>query len=123
MIPKPVQRARRLIKKYGYNSPAEIDLIELLYAENLNLKYETTDDYQGKIVFNKYEGIITLSNNLENEYQKRYVIAHEMGHFFNERALTRSRNKFWTRPLPEGEEVGYTQCNSGLQNELCTNSL
>ena len=90
MILKPVQRARRLIRKYGYESPDEIDLIDLLYAENLNLKYETTDDYQGKIVFNKYEGIITLSNNLENEYQKRYVIAHEMGHFFNEKFKIRN---------------------------------
>ena len=125
MIPKPVQRARRLIRKYGYESPDETDLIDLLYAENLNLKYETTDDYQGKIVFNKYEGIITLSNNLENEYQKRYVIAHEMGHFFNERALTQSRNKpvcrqagSETRPLPESEGVDGTQYNPGLHDEL-----
>ena len=85
MIPNPVQRARRLIKKYGYKNPDEIDLIELLYAEGLYLKYETTDAYQGKIVYNNRTGIITLNHNLENEYQKRYVVAHEMGHFFNER--------------------------------------
>ena len=97
MIPKPVQRARRLIKKYGYESPDEIDLIDLLYKEGLYLKYEPSDSYQGKIVFNKHAGIITLNLNLENENQKRYVIAHEMGHFFNERALTRS--------LPKGEKV------------------
>ncbi len=26
-----------------------------------------------------------MNHNLENEYQKRYIIAHEMGHFFNDK--------------------------------------
>ena len=62
MVPKPVQRARRLIKKYGYESPDEIDLIDLLYSEGLYLKYELSDSYQGKIVFNKHAGISLMKN-------------------------------------------------------------
>lgn len=120
MIPKPVQRARRLIRKYGYESPDEIDLIDLLYAENLNLKYETTDDYQGKIVFNKYEGIITLSNNLENEYQKRYVIAHEMGHFFNEKFKIRNDK---LRSLVSGQERNEKSCLAADKLEITNDKL
>ncbi|MEW6195137.1 MAG: ImmA/IrrE family metallo-endopeptidase [Bacteroidota bacterium] len=88
--------AEKLISKYCFESPRELNLVTLLYAEDLNLKEEPLSDCEGKILFDNSIGIITLNSSITDERQKRFTLAHEMGHFFNE-ALT--------KPLPKGEAV------------------
>jgi Zn-dependent peptidase ImmA (M78 family) len=85
----PLARANavNLINKYYFQSPLELDLENLLYAEGLFLKEEELIDCEGKIIFDSLNGIITVDSLNKNEKQKRFTIAHEMGHFFNERNL------------------------------------
>lgn len=76
--------AAKLIDRYCYDSPSELNLEELLYAENLKLKEESLLNCEGKILFDGTMGIITVNSNIKDRNQKRFTISHEMGHFFNE---------------------------------------
>lgn len=84
---KPKTIARRLLNKYCYECPDDINLEELIYAEKLNLKFEPLSECQGKIIFSKNEGIITIDSGITNRSRVRFIAGHEMGHFFLERNL------------------------------------
>ena len=99
--------ATKLIDNNYYDSPSELDLEELLYKEGLKLKEEPLLNCEGKIIFNDSTGIITVNSNIKDANQKRFTVAHEMGHFFNE--------KVHTQPLPKGEEKVLTPPNLPFQ--------
>jgi Zn-dependent peptidase ImmA (M78 family) len=88
--------ARKLIEKYCLEKPEEINLPNIIYAENLVLKEEELDSCEGKIIFDSEKGIVTINNKIKEQSQKNFVMAHELGHFINE-ALT--------KPLLKGEAV------------------
>ena len=88
----PDCRAQKLITDYYYDNPKQIDLENLLFSEKLSLKTGRLNNCDGRIVFNENRGIITISDRITNQNQKRFLIAHEMGHFFNERESKRSSN-------------------------------
>lgn len=77
--------ANKLLTKYCINTPKEIDLEAILYCENLSLKREPLDTCEGKIIFDSSMGIITVNSLITDFKQQRFIIAHEMGHFFNEK--------------------------------------
>ena len=78
--------AVRLINKYCFKSPKELinDLENMLYAEGLYIKEEEIYDCEGKILFDNNCGVITVDS-MSDDKQKRFTIAHEAGHFFNEK--------------------------------------
>ncbi|MCX8167234.1 MAG: ImmA/IrrE family metallo-endopeptidase [Candidatus Micrarchaeota archaeon] len=92
----PLENAIKLIEKYCYESPQELDLLKLLYAEDLKLKEEPLNDCEGKILFDNEMGLITLNNKIKDERQKRFTLAHEMGHFFNEKHLIELKKNNYT---------------------------
>jgi Zn-dependent peptidase ImmA (M78 family) len=73
-----------IIRKYGFESPAEINLEELIYAENLFLKEEEFEGCEGKIIFNDTTGIITINSRIKEAGQKNFIMAHELGHYICE---------------------------------------
>lgn len=93
-IMNPLVRANavNLINKYYIKSPIELDIVSLLYAEGLFLKEEELTNCEGKIIFDDENGIITINSKNKDVKQRRFTIAHEMGHFYNERK-TCSANK------------------------------
>lgn len=78
--------AVRLINKYCFNSPEELnkDFENMLFAEGMYIKEEELNNCEGKILFENNSGVITV-NSLSDSNQKRFTIAHEAGHFFNEK--------------------------------------
>lgn len=78
-------RARKLLEDYCINSPAELDLYKLSYGEKLFIQEKTLETHIGRISYRDGCGIITISNSINEDTQKRFVIAHEFGHYFNER--------------------------------------
>jgi len=62
-----------------------MNLIDILYAENLYVKEEELESCEGKIIFNSYEGIVTINKKIKERTQKNFVMAHELGHFCNEK--------------------------------------
>lgn len=79
---QPFENAKNLIEKYFIKSPEQLNLEEISYAENLRLVTKPLNDCEGKIIFDDKLGIITLNSNITDERQKRFTLAHEMGHFF-----------------------------------------
>jgi Zn-dependent peptidase ImmA (M78 family) len=75
-------RARELLKELNILEPDEIK-IELIAAyKNALVRYESLRGMDGRIVREGDKAIITVNSEITYEGQKRFVIAHELGHFF-----------------------------------------
>lgn len=77
-----VLKARELLKELEIREPDEID-IELIAAyKNAPVRYEPLKGMDGRIVREGDSAIITVNSAIDYEGQKRFIIAHELGHFF-----------------------------------------
>jgi Zn-dependent peptidase ImmA (M78 family) len=75
-------KARELLKELEICQPDEID-VELIAAyKNAPVRYEPLKGMDGRIVRQGNSAIITVNSGITYEGQKRFVIAHELGHFF-----------------------------------------
>jgi Zn-dependent peptidase ImmA (M78 family) len=75
-------KARGLLKELNILEPDEIE-VELIAAfKNAPVRYEPLKGMDGRIVREGDAAIITVNNTITYEGQKRFVIAHELGHFF-----------------------------------------
>jgi hypothetical protein len=75
-------KARDLLKELNILEPGEIN-VELIAAYKLApVRYEPLEGMDGRIVREGDSAIITVNSGITYEGQKRFVIAHELGHFF-----------------------------------------
>lgn len=75
-------KARELLKELNILEPDEIN-VELIAAyKNAPVRYELLKGMDGRIVREGNSAIITVNSEITYEGQKRFVIAHELGHFF-----------------------------------------
>ncbi len=81
----PAKIAAELIDNYCIPSPDKLDIEEIVWAEKLVIKEIPLRNYMGMINFNSNYGLITINSNSMEATQKKFTLAHEMGHFFNER--------------------------------------
>lgn len=77
--------ADELIDFLGIDSPEEIDVEAIAYSQNLLVKYRPLDSCEAKIVGVGDKAVITVNSNKTNEGRKRFSIAHEIGHWMNDR--------------------------------------
>ena len=77
--------AVKLIENYCFEKPEDIQLENMLYNEGMYLLEEHLNSCDGRIAFTENTGVITIDKNISDEKQRRFLICHEMGHFFNER--------------------------------------
>lgn len=87
--------ARKLIKDYCINNPEELSLMEITYGERLIVENKPIKNANGRILFDQESAIITLSTDIKDHGHARFVLAHELGHFFNDRKI---KNKFTCGP-------------------------
>ncbi len=78
-------KARKLLKKYNPDRKNNYTIYQIMNAEGLVYRFAELFGCEGNIVFDNNAGIITINNRIKSEEQRRFVAAHEMGHFFNER--------------------------------------
>ena len=90
----PTQRAERLLKDYCINSASELNLEELANSEYLIVEEEDLSNHLGRISFSSEYGLIKIDSKIKDVGQKRFTLAHEMGHYFNEK-LKIQNSKFW----------------------------
>lgn len=74
-----------LIDFLGIESPEEIDIEAIAYSQNILVKYRPLDSCEAKIVGVGDKAVITVNSNQNNEGRKRFSIAHEIGHWMNDR--------------------------------------
>ena len=83
--PTAKAKARLLLNKYFIEGPGELNLERLANAENLIIEEAELNNYLGMINFGNGYGIMKISKNIKEYGQKRFVIAHEMGHFYTQK--------------------------------------
>lgn len=77
-----IAKADDLLQELQIRNPAEIDIERIAIFKNANVRYTTLRGMDGCLVRTPNAAVITVRNSLKYEGQKRFVIAHELGHFF-----------------------------------------
>jgi Zn-dependent peptidase ImmA (M78 family) len=73
--------AQKLVKECGIDNPTEFPLDLIVFGRGATLIEKPLDNSEGRIVFGKDKAIITINSNINYPGKKRFVIAHELGHF------------------------------------------
>jgi len=77
--------AKKLLDDYCIEKPYDLNLIKIANAEFIDVRFEKLDHCYGRISYKDEFGAITISTTIKDYGQKNFVLAHEMGHFYNER--------------------------------------
>jgi Zn-dependent peptidase ImmA (M78 family) len=78
----PVARAREVLQALQLEEPDEIDPVAIAFHYDAAVQETPLDGMDGNIVRNGPKAVITVSSRIAYPCQKRFVIAHELGHFF-----------------------------------------
>ena len=76
--------AKKLLDKYGIQKPGRVDVVALANLESIYVQKGKPGEALGRICYSDNEGVITISGDVSLESQKRFIIAHELGHYCNE---------------------------------------
>jgi Zn-dependent peptidase ImmA (M78 family) len=77
-----VAKARGLLNELQIEQPDEIEIEKIALYKNAEVRYAPLKGMDGCIVREGNTAVITVNSAIEFEGQKRFVIAHELGHFF-----------------------------------------
>jgi hypothetical protein len=75
-------KADDLLKEINVCEPDEIDIERIAVYKDVDVEYEPLDGMDGCLIRQKDAAIITVRRSIRYEEQKRFVIAHELGHYF-----------------------------------------
>jgi len=78
----PVTRARAIIQERHLEAPDEIDIEALAFSYDAAVEYQPLEGMDGNIVRHGDRAIIAVRSDIAFEGQRRFIIAHELGHFF-----------------------------------------
>lgn len=73
--------AQRLMNDCGIHDPTEIPLDLIVFGRGATLIEKPLVNSEGRIVFGEDSAIITVNSEILYPGKKRFVIAHELGHF------------------------------------------
>ncbi len=79
-------RARELLDEYCIKEPSDLNVREIANAENLIIAEEETKGHAGRIFLDNKGGLITIDKNIKEEGRKNFTIAHEVGHYYLQKA-------------------------------------
>lgn len=77
-----VAKADDLLRELQIEHPTEIDVERIAIFKNADVRYASLSGMDGCLVRKGDAAVITVRRSLKYEGQKRFVIAHELGHFF-----------------------------------------
>jgi len=78
----PLVRARGIIKDLNIREPDEIDVEAIAVHYGALVQEAELRGADGSIVIRNGRAVISVRSTIDFEAQKRFVIAHELGHFF-----------------------------------------
>ncbi len=84
---KGKQAARKLMFECGIENPTEFPLEDIVFGRGAILIETPLKNSEGRIVFGGSKALITINSNISYAYKKRFIIAHELGHFEMHRHL------------------------------------
>lgn len=86
---KAVNAVKKLYNECGIKDPLELSIETIVASKNILIKEEEIDGADGRILMNEDSGVITLNSSIEFYPKKRFILAHELGHFELHRHLKR----------------------------------
>lgn len=82
---RSIQAARNTLAQYYISDPKDLDLKDILGCEKILYKESKLNSCQGNLIRFNNRGIINISSSITHSYKKRFVLAHELGHWFMHR--------------------------------------
>ncbi|MEW6654873.1 MAG: ImmA/IrrE family metallo-endopeptidase [Bacteroidota bacterium] len=84
---KASKKAIELLNRNKWYEPGSSDIKDLVFAEELSYLFKPINNCEGRIIFNYHSAVITINSNIESKEKIKFIFAHELGHFYNEREL------------------------------------
>jgi Zn-dependent peptidase ImmA (M78 family) len=78
---KAIAAVKKLYYECGITDPLELPIETIISSKNILIKEELIDGADGRILMNEDSGVITLNSAIEFYPRKRFILAHELGHF------------------------------------------
>ena len=78
----PVARARQVIEQLGLEHPDELDVELVANYHDVYVKYRRLPDHEGHLLRDGRVGLVVVDEGARDSEKWRFVIGHELGHFF-----------------------------------------
>jgi len=111
------QGALKILEEYYITDPTTIDLEDLILDKGGFVEEKPIKGAQGRIMVKNGRAIITVNSNIKDPNRKRFVLAHEFGHFMlhskNIAAFSCDVNDFvdWQGTRPEEAQANRFAAN------------
>lgn len=81
-------KAIEVLESVGWTAPGDVSVEEMVWSAGAFIKKEPIGGSEGRIQSHKDTSIITVDSGITQEVRKRFVLAHELGHFHLHRHLS-----------------------------------
>jgi len=78
---KAIAAVERMYKECGISDPLQLPIEVIIMSKNIIIKEEEIEGAEGRILMKDNAGIITINSAIELPAKKRFILAHELGHF------------------------------------------
>lgn len=73
--------AQKVYEECGITDPLQLPIEVIIKSKNIIIKEEDIEGSEGRILMNENSGIITLDSKITHQAKRRFILAHELGHF------------------------------------------
>lgn len=86
---KALHAVQQIYEECGITDPCQLPIETIIKSKNIIIKEDPISGAEGWILMNKNSGVITLNSNIQLAAKRRFILAHELGHFELHRHLGR----------------------------------
>jgi len=94
----PQIAVKKLYDDFGIVKPADLSLDTILACKNIFVREAEIDGAEARILMREDSAVITISNRIQNQQKRKFILSHELGHFvmhrFNQLMLTDTDETF-----------------------------
>ena len=89
---KAARAAIKVINEFSITEPNEYPIEDIIIAKEIFFQNKPMKGADGRIIFGKNNAIITINDSINYPQKRRFVAAHELGHFELHKNLERFYN-------------------------------
>lgn len=78
----PQVKALEVLQNVGWSQPSDLSVEEIAFCHKVFVKDIPIKGSEGRILINGDSAVVSVDSNIKPEAKRRFVIAHELGHFF-----------------------------------------
>lgn len=125
----PVLKAREIIKELCIEEASHIDIESIAFTRGAIVKEEAMNGADGRLAALEASGLITVREDIPERGKKRFVIAHELGHFELHRkevpsiTCTDAAFREWSLRNPREMEANYFAAEILMPEEIFKRSM